>query len=302
MIARLPITDDRDVHLARVGQEMSHYLHDQRANGRRVNAEDLWDELDQKNREAQQKAYEFACENKLISPFKDEGRIPGLYEFNAIAQKLNAKYSLDVLFTPNQVRELRSNLNVLRGLYFARVQSPILKSEKESLKELYDALVTVLQLTDRSVEQVGLMHDRFDLVFEHIVNFMPSTQLLGNGEPSLNMIRNLRTPLEELRQSVEIVRENYDAIKFNSGNKKLKEYREFLSLMSHVAIEHDIPTTAHKHRSSGKYTGVLFDLVSEFEEFLPNDMRAKSPSTTLERIKTYRKEQKRAEKNTSPKK
>ncbi len=301
MITRLPISDDLDVYQARLGTEMRFYLRSQRADGRRVSAEDLWDELDRQNIEVQQKAYAYACENGLDLPVKDEGRIPGLYEFHAIARKLNAKHNLDILFTRSQVRKLRFSLNMLRGRYFARADSPTLKSEKESLKELHEALVTVLQLTDRSVEQVGLMHDRFELVFEQIVGFMPSTQLFGNAEPSLTMIRSLRAPLDELRQSVEIVRENHDAITFNAGNKEQKEYRDYIALMSKVANEHDIPKTAYKDRKSDEYRGAFFDLISEFEEFLPNDMRARSPSTTLERIKTYRKSQKAAGKNTSPK-
>ncbi len=292
-MAKLPI--EGSTYFPRAGDDLRSFRRTARRMIRELGIDNdaLPDLLAAYNLKRQRDDFDLATKNwlaeqdKFLDPERDEGPIPGIWEFGRIAQKLNETHALSIRCDRKLVRNLISHLNVVRGSYNAQRHAPDVDETAQYLLDLSDAAKQIGGLT--TLSRSGLKETKAFGCFDKVIDAMVDSNRSRDSHHAWLQLRACDDLINSIGTACKAAADKLGGLERKRGRSVLSAYDDFLLLMARVAKRFGIRATTQTNRKTDKPGGPFFDLVREFEVFLPNNMRAASDAACAARIKACRK-------------
>ena len=289
-MAKLPSSGVTCVNRAGVELRVFRRIERRRTKETSIDNESLPDRLAAYNLKHQRDDFDLATKNwlaepdKFLDPERDEGPIPDIWEFGRIAQKLNETHALSIRCDRKLVRNLISHLNVVRGSYNAQRHAPDVDETAQYLLDLSDAAKQIGGLT--TLSRSGLKETKAFGCFDKVIDAMVDSNKSRDSQHAWLQLRACDDLINSIGTACKAAADKLGGLERKRGRSVLSAYDDFLFLMARVAKRFGIRATTQTNRKTDKPGGPFFDLVREFEVFLPNNMRAASDAACAARIKS----------------
>jgi hypothetical protein len=209
-------------------------------------------------------------------------------QLDEVAGKLNSEYALTIEFDERERQEIWLQLALVGGLIERESQRPDANSVAAEMLKLQADCEHFLQLFGPFRGGIWRRDDAQFAAAAAVLELLAINPEIGSHDAAHRVLERFMTTAEQFRQASAVARMEVQGVHGKPGRNRLKWHDAFTSMLVGIAERKQIKVVLSLDRGGGDLSTFL-RLAELMEEFLPEEVRARSQSARVKRLHRSRK-------------